>query len=164
MVFLKHFTIGWNWSLICPSLQGHPFWWHMGISQHRGKHSVVEGFIILWEVFIDYSRCQIQLWNVQVNTLHWCSTGSWRKKIKILKLPYLLHFTCIPKCTTVYRDVKHSFFKPQVLGPYAVTTWKLQTTYYYPHQSQDVPKILKSECLKHTHNSKDIAQLPFQDR
>lgn len=159
MVFLKRFAIGWNWSLIGPSLQGHPFCWHMG------KHSIAEGFIILWEVFIDYSRCQIQLWNVQVNTLRWCSTGSWRKKIKkkILKLHYLMPFSCTPNVLQSSRDVKHSFFKPQVSGPYSVT-WKLQTTYYYPHQSQDEPKILKSHCLKHIHNSKDISQLPFQDR
>lgn len=150
MVFLKHSAVSWNWSLICPSLQGHPFWWDTGVSQQRGRHSIAEGFIVLWQVFIDYPRCQIHLWNVQVNTLHWCSTGSWRKKIKkILKLHYLMHFSCTPNVLESSRDVKHSFFKPQVFGPYSVTTWNLKTT-YYPHQSLDEPKILKSQCLKHT--------------
>lgn len=60
-----------------------------------------------------------------------------------------MHFSCTPNVLESSRDVKHSFFNPQVFGPYSVTTWNLKTT-YYPHQSQDEPKILKSQCLKHT--------------
>lgn len=60
-----------------------------------------------------------------------------------------MHFSYTPNVLQSSRDVKYSFFKPQVFGPYSVTTWNLKTT-YYPHQSQEEPKNVKSQYLKHT--------------
>lgn len=43
-----------------------------------------------------------------------------------------MHFSCTPNVLQSSRDVKHSFFKPQVFRPYSVTTQKLQTTLLSP--------------------------------